>query len=121
MGRELYETESAFRDALNLCSEKLQPVLGMSLIELLYPAIETPDASARLNETKYAQPAIFAVEYALAQLWLSWGIKPDAMVGHSVGEFVAVCLSGGISLDDALRVVAERGRLMQTMPSGAML
>ncbi|MBT9330253.1 non-ribosomal peptide synthetase/type I polyketide synthase [Paracidobacterium acidisoli] len=121
MARELYETEPVFRAALDACSEKLRPFLGESLIDLIYPAVTSPEAAARLSETQYAQPAIFAVEYALAQLWISWGIRPDAMVGHSIGEYVAVCLAGALSLDDALRLVAERGRLMQQMPRGSML
>ncbi|GGG93372.1 hypothetical protein GCM10011586_05150 [Silvibacterium dinghuense] len=121
MARGLYETEPVFRAALEACSHKLESLLGERLIDVIYPAEETPEAAARLNQTERAQPAIFAVEYALAQLWLSWGIEPAAMVGHSVGEYVALCLSGAVSLDDALKMIAVRSRLMQQMPHGSML
>ncbi|MFT4114294.1 amino acid adenylation domain-containing protein [Silvibacterium sp.] len=121
MARGLYETEPVFRAALETCSSKLEPLLGERLIDVIYPAVETPEAAARLNQTERAQPAIFAVEYALAQLWLSWGIEPAAMVGHSVGEYVALCLAGSVSLDDALKMIATRSRLMQQMPHGSML
>ena len=121
MGRRLYDSEPVFREALNRCSELLAPALGTSLLDVIYPADPTPDAQTRLNQTLYAQPAIFAFEYALAQLWLSWGIRPSAMVGHSVGEYVAACLAGVFSLEDALRMIAARCRLMQDLPRGSML
>jgi amino acid adenylation domain-containing protein len=121
MGRELYENEPVFRHALDECSQKLLPLLGQSLTSLIYPAENGPEAAARLNETEHAQPAIFAFEYALAQLWMSWGIQPQAMIGHSVGEYVALCIAGALSLDSALQMIAVRGRLMQKMPRGSML
>ena len=121
MGRRLYDSEPVFRAALTRCSELLAPSLGASLLEVIYPAETTPDNQTRLNQTLYAQPAIFAFEYALAQLWLSWGIRPAAMVGHSVGEYVAACLAGVFSLEDALRLIAARCRLMQDLPRGSML
>src|SRR5271165_3517562 len=121
MGRKLYESEPVFRDALDRCSEILAPALGASLLDVIYPADSSAEAQTRLNQTLYAQPAIFAFEYALAQLWLSWGIRPVAMVGHSVGEYVAACLAGVFSLDDALRLIAARCRLMQDLPRGSML
>jgi acyl transferase domain-containing protein len=96
--------------------------LGQDLRRVLYPAHGDEDAAAIiLKDTFYTQPALFTIEYALAQLWLSWGVKPAAMIGHSVGEYVAACLAGVFSLDDALKIVANRGRLVSELPSGAML
>ncbi|HEV2855694.1 MAG TPA: SDR family NAD(P)-dependent oxidoreductase [Thermoanaerobaculia bacterium] len=140
MGLGLYQTEPAFRAALDRCAELLRPELGIDLRELLYPrgmdAAETvgadpkrlfgrapvadDPASRRLQETRYAQPALFAVEYALAKLWMEWGIRPRAMVGYSVGEYVAACLSGVLSLEDALKLVARRARMIQELPAGSM-
>ena len=126
MGRGLYESEPTFRHAIDQCAELLRISLGgADLRDLLYPAesatgdLEGP--AARLRQTAIAQPALFAVEYALAQLWMEWGVRPQAMLGHSVGEYVAACLAGVFSLRDALELVAARGRLMQQLPSGAML
>ena len=122
MGAELYRDEPVFRQALDTCAEILRPHLGFDLLEALYPqAGGTEEAAARLTRTSLAQPALFAVEYALARLWLSWGLQPQAMLGHSLGEYVAACLAGVFSLEDALALVAARGRLMQSMPAGAML
>jgi len=121
MGRKLYETEPVFRQHLNHCDAILMPLLGESLLSVLYPENAIDEAQARLNQTLYAQPAIFAFEYALAQLWLSWGIQPAAMVGHSIGEYVAACLSDVFSLEDALQLVSARCHLMQDLPRGSML
>jgi len=121
MGHKLYESEPVFRQVMDECNTILRPLLGENLLDLLYSSETATDAAARLNETAYAQPAIFAFEYALAQLWLSWGICPDAMVGHSIGEYVAMCIAGVFSLEDALRLIAVRGRFMQKMPRGSML
>jgi len=121
MGRKLYENEPVFRQHFDDCDAKLLPLLGKSLRSIVYPSDSTSEAAETLNQTVYAQPAIFAFEYALAQLWLSWGIAPAAMVGHSVGEYVAACLSGVLSLDDALTLLAARSRLMQSLPRGSML
>ena len=122
MAAGVYATEPVFRDALDRCAERLRPELGLDLRHLLHPA-DGDDAAAaeRLRRTEVTQPALFAVEWALARLWMRWGVRPDAMLGHSVGEFVAACLAGVFSLDDALRLVAARGRLMQSLPAGAML
>lgn len=121
MGREIYETEPVFREWVDRCEEILAPLLGHSLRDALYPPQLTDEATCRMTQTLLAQPAIFAIEYALAQLWISWGIQPSFMIGHSVGEFVAACLAGVLSLEDALHLVAARGRMMQTLPAGAML
>ncbi len=120
MGGGLYAEEPVFREAMDRCAAILQPRLGLDLREALYGAIEGQGADA-IRQTLLAQPAIFAVEYALAQLWMSRGVQPTAMIGHSVGEFVAATLSGVFTLEDALAVVAARGRLMQSLPGGAML
>jgi acyl transferase domain-containing protein/acyl carrier protein len=122
MGRELYQTEAIFREQVDRCAALLQPHIGMDLRSLLYPNQPNPEAAAeQLKQTCFAQPALFAIEYALAQLWMSWGISPQAMLGHSIGEYVAACLAGVMSVEDALALVAIRGRLMQQMPAGAML
>jgi amino acid adenylation domain-containing protein len=120
MGRDLYAREPVFARAIDRCAEALRPSLATDLTTLLF-ADDTPEARTTLTATENAQPAIFAVEYALARLWLARGIVPDAMIGHSVGEFVAATLAGVMSLEDAIGVVAERGRLMASMQPGAML
>ncbi|RYJ03104.1 MAG: type I polyketide synthase, partial [Acetobacteraceae bacterium] len=117
MGAALYHEEATFRAAFDRCADILQPKLGLDLREALYGA---PDAEA-VTHTLLAQPAIFAVEYALAQLWLGWGLRPAALAGHSVGELVAATVAGSITLEDALALVAERGRLMEAQPRGVML
>ncbi len=114
MARGLHETEPVFRDALDRCADLLKPHLGLDLREVLFSGEE-------LTDTALAQPALFAVEHSLALLWASWGLRPQAMLGHSVGEYVAACLAGVFSLEDALALVAERGRLIGSLPAGAML
>ncbi|XHF22477.1 acyltransferase domain-containing protein [Corallococcus interemptor] len=122
MGRGLYEQEPAFRAEVDACAEKLKPHLGLDLRTVLYPPADGREkATEQLKQTSLTQPALFVIEYALAKLWASWGVTPQAMVGHSIGEYVAACLSGVFSLDDALALVATRGRLMQSLPSGSML
>ncbi|MFL6262096.1 MAG: SDR family NAD(P)-dependent oxidoreductase [Thermoanaerobaculia bacterium] len=124
MGRGLYAAEPLFRETVDRCCERLLPLLGLDLRELLFAAEtdeKAAEAAERLGQTRFTQPALFVVEYALARLWMSWGIEPKAMMGHSIGEYVAACLAGVFPLDDALALVAERGRLMQSLPSGAML
>lgn len=121
MGRELYETEPIFRESVDRCAEVLLPHLGLDLRPVLFPAENQVEEAARqLSETWLTQPALFVIEFALAQLWISWGIRPQAMAGHSIGEYVAACIAGVFSLDDALGLVAARGRLMQSLPGGAM-
>lgn len=122
MGRELYETEATFRAQIDRCAEGLIPDLGLDLRALLYPpAQESAAADQRLSRTRFTQPALFSVEYALAQWWMAHGIAPVAMVGHSIGEYVAACLAGVFSLEDGLHLSAMRGRLMDEMPCGSML
>ncbi|HEV2860063.1 MAG TPA: type I polyketide synthase [Pyrinomonadaceae bacterium] len=122
MGRGLYEGEPAFRAEVDRCCEYLRPLLGCDLRGLLYPRAEEAEAAAlKLKQTRFAQPALFVTSYALAALWAEWGVRPRAMLGHSVGEYVAACLAGVFSLEDALRLIAARGRLMQGLPEGAML
>jgi 8-amino-7-oxononanoate synthase len=119
MGRTLYETQPTFRNILDRCDRILQTELKVSLLSVLYP--ETEEHSP-IDDTAYTQPALFALEYALAQLWISWGISPAVMMGHSVGEYVAACVAGVFSLEDGLKLIAARGRLMQALPqNGAMV
>jgi amino acid adenylation domain-containing protein len=119
MGRGLYDSEPSFREDVDLCCRLLQPHLGLDLREALFE--EGDAASGRLQSTQLTQPALFVVSWATARLWMSWGVRPEAMLGHSIGEYVAACLAGVFSLEDALAVVAVRGRLMGQMPPGAML
>jgi acyl transferase domain-containing protein/acyl carrier protein len=144
MGRELYESEPAFAAELDRCAELLLPHLGADIREILFSGSprQAPagaerrtdlrallrrsgepwdEASRRLDRTEYAQPILFTVEYALARLLMSWGVRPQAMIGYSLGEYVAACLSGALSLEDALALVARRARLIQELPAGAML
>jgi myxalamid-type polyketide synthase MxaB len=120
MGRQLYETQPVFRQALDTCDRLLQPDLGESLLAVIYPQ-DQANAEARLQQTAIAQPAIFAIEYALYQLWRAWGVTPACVMGHSVGEYVAACVAGLFSLEQGLALIATRGRLMQALPqNGAM-
>ncbi len=123
MGLNLYRHERVFQKAIDTCADILAPLLERDIRELIYPTAENITTHTELlNQTNYTQPALFAIEYALAQLWQSWGIKPIASIGHSIGEFVAACLAGVFSLDDALKLVAARGKLMWDLPSsGSML
>lgn len=114
MGQELYESQPTFRQTLDDCERILQPLLGISLLDLLFD----PAQAETLNQTAYTQSALFAIEYALAQLWRSWGVQPAVVMGHSVGEYVAACIAGVFSLEDGLKLIAERGRLMQALPAG---
>jgi acyl transferase domain-containing protein len=121
MGRDLYEQVPHFRATIDRCIDYLGPFLAFDLRRAIYLAGEVPDdAEEHLAQTSVAQPALFVIEYALASLWMHWGIKPYGMIGHSVGELVAACLSGVFTLEDALEAVAARGRIMQEMPRGAM-
>lgn len=118
MARELYETHQAFRTTLEQCADILRPQLERPFLSLL---LDEPEKETFLDQTAYMQPALFALEYSLAQLWRSWGIEPDMVMGHSLGEYVAACVAGCISLKDGLKLVTERGRLMQSLSEkGAM-
>ena len=122
MGRELYRVEPIFREHLDLCAKMFEPYLGLDLRAVIYPsAEESAAASEQLKQTYLTQPALFAIEYALAMMWMSWGVRPSALIGHSIGEFVGACLAGVFTIEDAVRLVAARGRLMQQMPPGSML
>ena len=131
MGRQLYDTQPLFRQVLERCDILLRPYLGESLLDILYPGRDCPgqdvaqthsvggrESSSHnqttLHRSLYAETALFALEYALAQLWQAWGITPDVVVGHSVGEYVAACLAGVISLEDGIKLVAERARLIES-------
>ncbi|NEO13005.1 MULTISPECIES: type I polyketide synthase [unclassified Moorena] len=116
MGQQLYEQAPTFRQALEQCDQILQSYLETSILEILYPQEE--QKSSILDQTAYTQPAIFALEYALFKLWSTWGIKPNVVMGHSVGEYVAATVAGVFSLEDGLKLIAMRGKLMQQLPSG---
>lgn len=125
MGRALYESQPVFRQEIDNCAAVLAPELGLDIRHILYPAHDSADgresASKKIVQTEFTQPALFIVEYALARLFMSWSVRPDAMAGHSIGEYVAACLAGVMSAEDALRLVLARGRLMQSVPPGVML
>ena len=114
MGRTLYETQPIFRQALLQCDDILSQYLTHSIIDLIYSKNETKDL---LHLTAYTQPSLFSIEYALAMLWRSWGITPDIVLGHSVGEYVAACLAGVFSLEDGLKLISNRAALMQALPT----
>jgi acyl transferase domain-containing protein len=149
MGWELYQTEPIFRQQVDICCDLLQPILELDLRNIIYPnrhqttssnstnnenksgldlrqmlsreSKPADEATQLLNQTYLTQPAVFMIEYALAQLWIAWGIRPVAMIGYSIGEYVAACLAGVLSLEDALTLVAKRARMIQSLPPGAML
>jgi amino acid adenylation domain-containing protein len=120
MGAELYRSEAEFRRCIDECLELIRPHVDADLRTILWAQSGQQDAGL-INQTAYTQPALFIVEYALARLWMHWGVTPYVMIGHSIGEYVAACLAGVMSLPDALQLVAVRGRLMQGLAPGAML
>ncbi|MGA6973518.1 MAG: type I polyketide synthase, partial [Candidatus Binatus sp.] len=121
MARGLYESESAFKSTIDFCADFLRPLIGLDLRTIMFPSeTETRAAAELLNQTRLTQPALFVIEYALARLWISWGIEPAAMIGHSVGELAAACIAGVFTLEAGLEIIAERGRLIQSMPTGSM-
>jgi acyl transferase domain-containing protein/acyl carrier protein len=122
MALDLYHSEPTFRSWFDRCSELLKPALSLDLRTVIYPPAEEVEVSSQwLTQTQVTQPALFAIEYSLAKLWMGWGVRPDVMIGHSIGEYVAACLAGVFSLEDGLALVSERGRLMQGLPCGSML
>lgn len=122
MARDLYEKESIFRETLDECAAILEPEIGLNLIDLIVPQADQLEAMAQtLRDTSLAQPAIFSVSYALAKQWQHWGIEPDKLVGHSIGEFAAATFAGVFELHDALLLIAKRGRLMSDLPGGVMI
>lgn len=120
MAKDLYAIEPSFREQIDLCSEIVRPELGFDLRDIIYCQSHAQDAATQLGQTQYTQPALFAVEYALAKTWMMWGLQPECMIGHSSGEYTAACLAGVFSLQAALRLVVVRGRLMQQAQPGAM-
>ncbi|MGQ0715387.1 MAG: SDR family oxidoreductase [Gemmatimonadaceae bacterium] len=122
MARELYDTERVFREQVDRCLAILRPSVDFDLRPLLFPAAgDVVDAGTTLERPSRALPALFIIEYALAQLWMSWGIRPQALIGHSLGEYVAACLAGVITVEEGIALVTLRGRLFETLPEGAML
>lgn len=146
MALELYQVEPTFREHIDLCCSLFQPLLGVDLKQIIYPPSTSTEpeattakpgidlrqmlgrhtqpadpATQKLNQTSLTQPALFTIEYALAQLWMSWGMRPVAMIGYSLGEYVAATLAGVLSLQDAVTLVAKRAQMIQELPAGAML
>jgi thioester reductase-like protein len=122
MARELYDAEKPFRQEVDRCMELFRSHSGIDLRLALYLSEEQSDETTQqITQTSIAQATLFTVEYSLAKLWMQWGVRPRAMIGHSIGEYVAACLSEVLTLEDAVALVAARGKLMQQQPKGAML
>ncbi len=122
MGLDLYRSESEFRLNIDRCSDILQHYLNKDIRRIIYPKNDNiKDAERELNQTYITQPALFTIEYSLSKLWISWGIHPEALIGHSIGEYVAAVLAGVFTLEEALSIVVKRSQLMQNLPSGSML
>ncbi len=118
MGRALYRGEPAFRRALDRCAEALRPHMAVPLLEVLHAE---GAGEERIDRTEFSQPALFAVEWALAEMWRAWGVRPAALLGHSIGEYVAACIAGVFTLEEAAALVAARGRAMQALPAGGAM
>lgn len=121
MARELFDTEPVFAATMTRCAEAVAGVLDKPLLDVIFDAGGSPDGAATLQQTRHAQPAIFAVEMGLARLWQSWGFEPDVLIGHSVGQYSAACVAGVFSLEDGARLLAERGRLFGDLPPGGRM
>ncbi len=119
MARELFDTEPVFAETVRRCAQAVDPMLPRPLLEVLLSGDR--DTAETLRHTSFAQPAIFAVEMGLARLWQSWGIEPDVVLGHSVGQYAAACVAGVFSLEDGARLIAERGRLFGSLPAGGRM
>jgi len=121
MGLDLYKNEPVFKQAVDECANILQQTLKEDIRGIIYPKKPSIEAEEKINNTYYTQPAMFVIEYSMAKLCMSWGILPSAFIGHSIGEFVAAHLAGTFSLEDGLRLIATRGKLMSELPRGCML
>ncbi|MGU3498287.1 SDR family NAD(P)-dependent oxidoreductase [Mycobacterium sp. C31M] len=119
MARELFDTEPVFADTVRRCAQAVDGILPQPLLEVLFGSGR--EAAETLKHTSFAQPAIFAVEMGLARLWQSWGVEPDVVLGHSVGQYAAACVAGVFSLEDGARLIAERGRLFGSLPAGGRM
>ena len=119
MGSSLYRSQAVFRQAVDECAQAFQPYLEKPLLEVMYP--QTDEVPPEFSGMQYTQAALFTLEYALSRLWRSWGVEPAAVAGHSIGEYAAACAAGILNLPDAVKLVAARGRLMDSLPeAGAM-
>ena len=121
MGRELYLEEPVYKAAVDQCAALLNPYLQLDIRDIIFPSEQSEATSERLKDTRYTQPALFVTEYALAKLWMHWGILPTLFCGHSIGEYVAAHLSGVFSLEEGLKLIAIRGAMVSALPSGSML
>lgn len=120
MARELFDTEPVFAETLKRCAAAVADVLDKPLLDVIFD-VDSPDGEATLQQTSYAQPALFAVELGLARLWQSWGFEPDVVLGHSVGQYSAACVAGVLSLENGALLMAERGRLFGSLPAGGRM
>ncbi len=122
MGQNLYEASPVFKRSFDHCCDVLLPLLNRDLRDVMFPEDGDEEAASEiLRNTRFTQPALFALGYSLAQVWLTWGIEPNYVMGHSIGEFAAACVAGVFSLDDGLKMIAERGRAMEALPGGSMM
>ena len=123
MGERLYQTYPIFRNTIDRCADILQSELGCDVRTLLYPENHQADTASGgpLDQTQFTQPLLFSMAIALNELWQSWGLRPAALVGHSIGEYAAACVAGVMGIEDALRLVSRRGSMMAALPAGAML
>ena len=121
MARELFDTEPVFAETMTRCAEAVADVIDRPLLDVIFDADDHPDGAEALQQTRHAQPAIFAVEMGLARLWQSWGLEPDVVLGHSVGQYAAACVAGVFTLEEGARLLAERGRLFGDLPAGGRM